>query len=633
MAIESDEVRDAETRADSEPAVSTAGARDKPLLPSQPPRPLSHEDRYETVELLGQGGMGTVALCLDRQIGRRVAMKTMRKPSRGSEVRFVREARIQGQLEHPALVPVYDLGVDPAGNVFFTMRRVRGATLRAILRGLREGAPGVAEKYSLRRLLTALSSVCLALDFAHRRGVLHRDVKPGNLMLGDFGEVYLLDWGVARVLGEDEREEGSHDEVIEAPSHLAEVTRAGALVGTIGYVAPEQVLRETVGPTADVYALGTVLFEILTLQRLHPIGDSDAAESTLLGNLAPPSARTPDRGIAPELDAICARATERHPERRYPTARAMHEDIERFLDGQRDDERRRELAEAHSSDAADAIASSGGRSASTADARRRAMRAVGRSLALDPGNRKAMRVLTDLLSAPPREVPEEVARAVEERYTDGLRWAARVSSVAYLSLILYLPLVVWAGVRDAAAVALFYGLVVASAAAGLWCGFGPRTTRASARLVIVIGNAMAAASAVVLGAFLLTPGFVAINAMASAVAFDRRDRVWALASGALAIVAPIAYELAIEHRYSFEAGRLSIAPGAIVLDALPVLALLTAGSVATVVSGVLATARLRQTLSAAELQLQLQAWQLRELAPGIGEDRDGDVSRGARSAA
>src|SRR5262249_17778837 len=118
--------------------------------------------------------------------------------------RFLHEARVQGQLEHPSIVPVYDLDLDEQGRPFFTMKRVRGLTLERVLERLREDDPDVVKRFSNRKLLTALAQVCLRIDYAHARGVLHRDLKPGNIMLGDFGEVYVLDWGLAKVVGEEE---------------------------------------------------------------------------------------------------------------------------------------------------------------------------------------------------------------------------------------------------------------------------------------------------------------------------------------------------------------------------------------------------------------------------------------------
>ena len=142
--------------------------------------------------------MGEVTLCRDKHIGREVAVKR-ELDARTNDPRFLREALVQGQLEHPAVVPVYDIAVGPDGAAFFVMKRVRGASLRAILDDLARGE-GTAT-YTRHKLLAAMSRICLAVDFAHSRGVVHRDLKPANLMLGVWGEVYVLDWGIAKVVG------------------------------------------------------------------------------------------------------------------------------------------------------------------------------------------------------------------------------------------------------------------------------------------------------------------------------------------------------------------------------------------------------------------------------------------------
>src|SRR5207244_2831623 len=150
---------------------------------------------------------GEVALVFDRQIGRDVALKQLRPEARRDDVaraRFAREARIQGQLEHPAVVPVYDLGGADDGSLYFTMKRVRGTSLGDILSALSSGESAVAKRFSRRRILTAFGQICLTAHYAHERGVVHRDIKPDNIMLGDYGEVYLLDWGLARIEATDD---------------------------------------------------------------------------------------------------------------------------------------------------------------------------------------------------------------------------------------------------------------------------------------------------------------------------------------------------------------------------------------------------------------------------------------------
>ncbi|MCZ7681650.1 MAG: serine/threonine protein kinase [Sandaracinaceae bacterium] len=162
---------------------------------------LGRGARYVRGAVIGAGGMGEVRLDRDRRIGREVAVKRLHAALGGREdtqARFLREARVQGQLEHPAIVPVYDLGAGEDGELYFTMKRVRGRTLADILADLAHGDAEAKKRFGRRRLLSAFSQVCLAIDYAHARGVMHRDLKPGNVMLGDWGEVYVLDWGSRR---------------------------------------------------------------------------------------------------------------------------------------------------------------------------------------------------------------------------------------------------------------------------------------------------------------------------------------------------------------------------------------------------------------------------------------------------
>ncbi len=282
-------------------------------------------DRYERGAVIGAGGMGEVRLHMDRRIGRRVAKKTLHATldSGTARQRFVREARVQGQLEHPAIVPVYDMDLDEDGRVFFTMKRVRGHTLERVLDRLRQGAVEETKRFSPRKLLTAFAQVCLAIDYAHTRGVLHRDLKPGNIMLGDFGEVYVLDWGLAKVVGESEEEEGAPDSVPVLGASTA-LTRGGALLGTPAYMAPEQLLRNTdaIDARSDVFALGAILFEIVTRTSFRGGADlSEILRRVTLEQHIRPSDRAPD--VAPELDELCARALSYKPQDQALRARGI----------------------------------------------------------------------------------------------------------------------------------------------------------------------------------------------------------------------------------------------------------------------------------------------------------------------
>ena len=312
--------------------------------------------RYRLGPVIAKGGMGEIVTAHDEQIGREVAIKRMRalSPNARQIARFLREAQIQGRLEHPAIVPVHELGVDADGQPFFAMKKLAGTTLTQILR----------KPFSRQRVLRSFADVCLAVEFAHINGVIHRDLKPDNLMLGDFGETYVLDWGVAKAIGEA-------DDAF--PATGEGLTRAGIAIGTVGFMAPEQERAEEVDGRADVYGLGAVLFEILAGEPMHVRTASgvlprDAIETR-------PSLRAPTRDIPPELDDAVVAATAIEKAKRVGTARELGERIERYLDGDRDLALRKQLA-------ARALGN-----ARTAFAEREdsvAMREAGRALALDP---------------------------------------------------------------------------------------------------------------------------------------------------------------------------------------------------------------------------------------------------------
>ena len=391
---------DAPTQAASEPS-STEVAR----------APLRG---YQVGKLLGRGGMGEVVLARDERIGRDVAIKRMRgtRPGDVGVVRFLREARIQARLEHPAIVPVHELGEDVDHQPYFTMKRLSGITLAE---QLALPAPPLRQK-----LLRAFVEVCRAVEFAHASGVVHRDLKPANVMLGDFGEVYVLDWGLARVVGEPEPLS-----VAAGVDSLAGETQPGAILGTPGYMSPEQVRGASdVGPASDVYALGAILFELLAGEPLHVRG-SAVLRSSLGPTDGSASQRQPERAIPPELDSLCIAALASDRAAR-PSASELAERIERYLDGDRDLERRRELAatsiaEAHTALASDVV---GGRA--------RAMQAAGRALALDPESHDAAALVTRLMLEPATRLPPELE---EELSASEARVQRRQSRVATLSFI------------------------------------------------------------------------------------------------------------------------------------------------------------------------------------------------------
>ncbi|WP_437670842.1 serine/threonine-protein kinase [Sorangium sp. So ce131] len=579
------------------------------------------DPRYEVRSLLGVGGMGEVHFCRDRRIGRDVAMKVIRAEHQGDATlrhRFIREARVQGQLEHPSIVPVYDLGVDPKGSAYFTMKRLRGLTLARILNELREGDAAAVQSFSRRKLLTAFSSICLAVDFAHSRGVLHRDLKPANIMLGDFGEVYLLDWGVAKLIdtplqtldmGEDP---------------MSTRTIPGDVLGTLGYMSPEQAQGcvDTLDPRSDVYSLGSILFELLTLKPLHPKKDrSEMLDSLIHGADARASVRAPEREVPPELDAICVRATRRDPADRYPSARALYEAVEGFLDGDRDVELRRDLAARHAGMAEEKVlqALAGGQDAESA--RKTLLSEVGQALALDPSNERALETLRRILTEPPREMPQEVlaeldaAAAARHR----LQLHAGIRAELLATAIATAVAALWLGVRDwkifgfilgftaLAALMKFVAIRVVHRPSAQWYAYAGFVFNVLSFLCIGRG----------FGPLLFMPMLLVIFTYGNSLTYRTAYRVAIVVTGCLALLAAVWVEYAglVPRSYEFSEGAMIILPQAVAHSKIPTMTALTLTTLFMLVVPAFMMGQHQQALRDAERRAFLQAWQLRQLLP------------------
>ncbi|MCO5166464.1 MAG: protein kinase [Planctomycetes bacterium] len=290
--------------------------------------------------VLGQGGMGVVHLVLDPRLGRRAALKLLRTPVTPSRVRrFRRETVVTARLDHPCIPPVYEAGATPSGTHYLLMRFVEGESLAEILTRRQAEALGERERAALaRELLHALVKVGEAVAYAHDKGIVHRDLKPANIMIGAFGEVLVMDWGLARDLHESSDEDAwIRTELGVAPPAepappAAGITQDGAILGTPGYLAPEQARGEDVDARADVFSLGAVLCEILT-GRPPVIGPTTLAILGLTrgGEVEFPRQRFVD--VDPELDAIARKALAPDAEARYPTADAFATDLRNYLEG------------------------------------------------------------------------------------------------------------------------------------------------------------------------------------------------------------------------------------------------------------------------------------------------------------
>ncbi len=581
--------------------------------------------RYQDRALLGEGGMGEVRLCKDLRIGREIAVKVI-KPGHGSggdaRVRFEREARVQGQLEHPSVVPVYDLGIRPDGSAFFTMKRVRGETLEEILDELRTGDPGAAARHTRRKMLGAFSSLCLAVAFAHSRRVLHRDLKPGNIMLGSYGELYILDWGLAKVLGAPEGagSEPMLEDPVEAPLSRQHQTVAGAMMGTPGYMAPEQIRGEidAQDPRTDVFALGAILFEVLTLEPLfgrYGSGVTAILAATLAGADARASVRAPDRGIPPELDAICVRAAAREPADRFASARELHEAIERFLDGDRDLEQRRVMAERHTARAEELFAAAEQAGAGADAAREGALREASAALAVDPAHRGAIGLMVRLLLDTPLDLPPEARAELEQQAAGGAERQGGLAAAYGLSLGLS-PAMLLMGVRNYPLFALTTGLSLAAFGVAYWT----RRQRMDAfigRVLYTLSTLFIGFSSAFMGPFILVPSMVGSNMLSFVVFGERRDRALYVGVGVLALLVPVALEIAglCPRSYVFSTAGMTVVPQVASFPQLPTLAVLVLANLAMVLTPALLMARVRDALSRNEERLFAYAWRLRQLLP------------------
>ena len=549
--------------------------------PARPPA------NYELGEVLGRGGMGEVVLAEDKTIGRRVAIKRMRAalPTPDAVARFLREARIQARLDHPAIVPVHEVGEDADGRPYFTMKRLAGITLYDVLK---EG------KATQQKLLRAFVDVCLAIEFAHERGIVHRDLKPSNIMLGHYGEVYVLDWGVARVTGDAEL-------AGVAIESLAGETQQGAVLGTPGYMSPEQMRGEEVSAATDVYALGAILFEILVGQPLHPRGAT--MQSTLSDQQWSPARRVPDRSIAPELDMACAGALVADPSER-PSARILADRVQRYLDGDRDVERRRVLA-------SDELIAA--RAALAKNNRVEAMRRAGRALALHPESRDAAAIVSQLILEPPSPPPPGLAKRLAEIDLEDMSRQGRYAGHALGGYLLFLPIFAAVGVRDwgvmIGAVVIVIIMMIGSVLVArrrlptiTWAVFGNAILMLLiARMFgpVVVGPALAVATATALAAFPTLRVSIVLVTMS------------------LSTIIPLVLETlgTIPQLTAFSSSSIVVTPHALDFGPTSTPLVLSAAHVAVIVIVGLVVRSLARARRDAQRKLEGQSWMLEQLLP------------------
>ncbi len=294
--------------------------------------------RFRFLRPHARGNLGTVCVAFDSELNREVALKRIREEyadDPASRRRFLVEAEVAGRLEHPGIVPVYGLGADDDGRPYYAMRLVRGDSFQTVIDDFHKGPRSRSERsLKIRRLLKIFTDVCNAIDYAHSRGVLHRDVKPANVVVGEHGETLVVDWGLAKASGRDAPGPEARASALSAGGGSSE-TLPGRAMGTPGYMSPEQARGdlERVGPPSDVYSLGATLHHLLTGRAPFQGPLSDVLRRVAEGEF--PRPRESDAAIDPALEAIVLKAMAREPAARYVSARALAYDVERWLADER----------------------------------------------------------------------------------------------------------------------------------------------------------------------------------------------------------------------------------------------------------------------------------------------------------
>lgn len=298
----------------------------------------NYTDNLQIISIIGEGSVGRVYLGFDKRLGREVAIKELMLEKLGENkdriiARFLREAKVTGRLEHPGIIPIYELDTKPDGSYFYLMRHMKGKTLQdAIL----ECKGSQEETFRARlRYLDNFINLCEAVGFAHSKGVIHRDLKLSNIIIGEFGETIILDWGIAKILKEDDPDENEKPIILPSEDYEDTLkTRQGALLGTPSYMSPEQIDKRfgEIIPATDVYSLGVILFILLTGKR--PYSEKNMEVLKLIVNDKPsPSPKEELELVSPELSAICEKGMSKDQNKRFKNAAEMAHELRAYRDG------------------------------------------------------------------------------------------------------------------------------------------------------------------------------------------------------------------------------------------------------------------------------------------------------------
>lgn len=301
---------------------------------------VASQQRFKVLRLHQKGGLGRVSIALDEELNREIALKEIlaaHADNLENRTRFIREAEITGALEHPGVVPVYSLGKFADGRPYYAMRFIRGMNLQIALEDYHAQASDPATKQlQFRQLLGRFIDVCDAIEYAHSRGVIHRDLKPSNVMLGDYGETLVVDWGLAKSMGDGfETADSMVGPVTTSDSASSTETVVGRVVGTPTFMSPEQAAGrlDALGPTSDIYSLGATLYHLIVGDVAFKGTEQEILSNVQLGRV--PRPRDVNAKVPKALQAICLKAMARNPSDRYQSGRELAEDLERFLAGER----------------------------------------------------------------------------------------------------------------------------------------------------------------------------------------------------------------------------------------------------------------------------------------------------------